>query len=239
MISRKQFYKSKAWEDFRQIVIAERTQPDGFVYCAICGKPILKKYDLIVHHKKELDDLNVNDSLVSLNPDNVECVHFKCHNKIHERFGYNKTSVHTYVKKQVYIVYGSPCSGKTTWVHENATPSDLVVDLDSIWQMVSTNDRYTKPAPLRSVVFDIRDKMYDIIKYRNGKWYNAFIITGGALKGDRERLIQRVGADECIHIDTSEIECEKRLNNRIDMTEEQKAEWINYIHDWFNQYQPD
>ena len=239
MITRQQFYKSKMWEDFRQIIIADRTHEDGFVYCDHCGKPILKKYDLIVHHKKELDDLNVNDAMIALNPDNVECVHFKCHNQIHERFGYNKTSVHTYVKKHVYIVYGSPCSGKTTWVHENATASDLVVDMDSIWQMIGISDRYQKPVQLRSVVFDIRDKMYDIIKYRNGKWHNAFIITGGALKGDRERLIQRVGADECIYIDTNEEECKKRLSLRVDMNDDQKEEWMKYIDDWFNQFQPD
>ena len=86
MQTRQQFYKSKQWEDFRKVIIAERTDADGFVRCAICGKPILKKYDLIIHHKKELDDLNVNDAMVTLNPANVECVHFKCHNELHERF---------------------------------------------------------------------------------------------------------------------------------------------------------
>lgn len=232
------FYKSKKWEAFRKVVIEQRTDPDGYVHCAICGKPILKAYDLIVHHKTELSEDNVSDAMIALNPDNVECVHFRCHNQIHERFGYNGTSAGRNIKKHVYIVYGSPCSGKSTWVQDNATADDLVVDLDSIWQMISINDRYQKPAALRSVVFDLRDKLYDIIKYRSGKWHNAYIITGGALLGDRQRLQVRVAADDMIFIDTSERECMNRVMLR-DIPDEQKVDWLDYVKDWFDSYQPD
>lgn len=237
-MNKEQFYKSDKWEKFRRIIIDERTSDDGFIHCAICGKPILKKYDLIVHHKNELNDFNVDDVSISLNPDNVECVHFKCHNKVHERFGYNKTSVNTYVKKRVYIVYGAPCSGKSTWVRDVATANDLVVDMDSIWQMVSINDRYTKPDALRSVVFEMRDKMYDIIKYRNGKWHNAYVIVGGALKGDRERLMQRVSADDAILIDTDMKVCLDRVKQR-SIDDVQKVQQCEWIVDWFDRYQPD
>lgn len=68
----KTFYKSDEWESFRKVVIAKRTHEDGFIYCDLCGKPILKKYDLIVHHKQELSEANVNDHNISLNPDNVQ-----------------------------------------------------------------------------------------------------------------------------------------------------------------------
>ena len=237
MITRKQFYKSKAWEDFRQIVIAERTSDDGYVYCAICGKPILKKYDLIVHHKIELDELNVNDNMIALNPNNVECVHFKCHNELHSRFqggdGYRP------VQKTAYLVYGAPCAGKTTWVHQNATSDDLIVDLDSIWQMISINDRYVKPDSLRSVMFDVRDKLYDIIKYRSGKWRTAYVISGCAMKGERERLVQRIGANDLVFIDTDKETCINRAKNRTEVKESQRIEWIKYINDWFEKYQPD
>ena len=236
MLTREQFYKSKKWESFRKLVIEQHTDADGYVHCAQCGKAILKKYDLIVHHKQELSEANVNDVMVSLNPDNCECVCFSCHNKIHDRFvDGHAASYTTRHRKQVYIVYGSPCAGKSTWVHEVATADDLVVDLDSIWQMISINQRYDKPAALRSVVFEMRDKMYDIIKYRSGKWHNAYIITGGAMEGDRSRLKQRVGADDLIFIDTSHDECIKRAMNR----GENADEWIQYINDWFEKFQPE
>lgn len=37
----------------------------------------------IVHHKIELNEDNVNDPSVALNPDNMMLVCFDCHNKIH------------------------------------------------------------------------------------------------------------------------------------------------------------
>lgn len=237
-MNQKSFYRSRQWDAFRSVIIAERTDKDGFIHCAHCGKPILHKYDLIVHHKQELSEANVNDYSISLNPDNVECVCFRCHNRIHERFGFNTTSAPKTVTKQVYIIYGSPCAGKSTWVHDVADPEDLVVDLDNIWQMISINDRYQKPAALRSVVFQMRDALYDVIKYRSGKWHNAYIITGGALKGDRDRLQQRLGADDLIFIDTPMAECIKRAAAR-DISDEQKREWFGFINDWFTSYQPD
>ena len=230
-----EFYKSKRWQKVRKVIINERTGDDGYVHCAICNKPILKPYDLIVHHKEELTDNNVDDAMVALNPDKVECVHFKCHNLIHERFGGNITSEARSYKKHVYIVYGAPCSGKTTWVHENATENDLIVDLDSIWQMISINERYEKPGSLKAVVFDIRDKLYDIIKYRSGKWRDAYIITGGALYGDRDRLKARVAADDLIFIDTPKDECVRRASSRHGHADE----WIKYVFDWFENYQPE
>lgn len=236
--TRQDFYKSKQWEAFRKVIIDERTDEDGFVTCAICGKPILKKYDLIVHHKHELDEVNVNDVMVSLNPDNVECVHFKCHNKIHERFGYNKTSNYIPIHKRVYIVYGSPASGKTTWVKDNATPNDLIVDMDSIWQMIGNSDRYDKPNALKSVAFELRDKLYDVVKYRSGKWHNAYVIVTGALKGDRDRLVNRVGADELIYIDTGMSECISNINNS-DMSDALKEKRIEWVHEWFDRFQPE
>lgn len=236
-MTRKQFYRSKEWETFRQVVIEQRITADGYVHCAICGKPILKMYDLIIHHKKELSDENVNDAMISLNPDNVECVCFSCHNKLHDRWQGGNNGWKP-VQKQVFIVYGSPCSGKSTFVQSVATEDDLIVDLDSIWQMISVNDRYSKPAALKSVVFQLRDSLYDIIKYRSGKWHNAYVITGGALKGDRERLQQRIGADELIHIDTSMEDCLRQLMNR-SSSEEQYKQWEKYIVDYFAQFQPD
>ena len=238
MLTREQFYKSKKWESFRKVIISERTDADGYVHCCECGKPILHKYDLIIHHKIELTDANVNDAHVSLNPDAVECICFRCHNKLHERFGYHSGSTSSAGNKQVYIVYGAPCSGKSTWVRENATADDLIVDLDSIWQMISINKRYDKPAALKLVVFTIRDDIYNIIRYRTGKWHTAFIITGGALKGDRERLQQRVGADDLIFIDTDKEECMNRLQTK-GLTDSQQRDWSVYIDDWFEKFQSD
>lgn len=231
-MTRYQFYRSDEWLNFRKVIIAERTDSDGYVHCEICGKPILKKYDLIVHHKKELTDANVLDATVALNPDNVSCICFRCHNLKHERFVSGHSASFKKINKKVFIVYGSPLSGKTTFVNTTATENDLIVDLDSIWQCVSINDRYNKPPSLNSVVFEIRDKLYDIIKFRSGKWENAYVITSGALIGDRERLKQRLSADEFIYIESTKDECLQRLQTR-NLSDDQYKKWYELIENWY------
>ena len=130
------FYHSKKWCNFVAQLKLERINDDGELICERCGEPINKKYDCIGHHKIELTEDNVNDYTVSLNPDNVELIHFKCHNKEHRRFnGFYQN---------VYLVYGSPCAGKSTWVMDNATDNDLILDIDRIWECISKADKYNK-----------------------------------------------------------------------------------------------
>ena len=124
-----EFYRSKEWADFRKVVIAERDQEDGFEHDEYTGKPIVKAYDIILHHKIELTEENVHDYTISLNPDNIMIVSHKTHNIIHNKLGYKV--------RGVFIVYGAPLAGKSSWVKDNMTEGDLVIDIDSIWQMVS------------------------------------------------------------------------------------------------------
>ena len=107
------FYRSRQWEGLLKQIKQERINDEGFLICAYCGKPMMRSYDVIGHHKVELTDENVNDFSISLNPDNIDLVHFSCHNRIHDRLA------STYRKREVFIVYGSPLSGKSTWVKDN------------------------------------------------------------------------------------------------------------------------
>lgn len=226
MYTQESFYKSKRWETFRQIIINERTNSEGYVICELCGKPIVRKYDLIVDHIIELSDSNVNDFNISLNPDNVRCVHFKCHNERHRRFGFTD-------RKRVYLVYGPMCTKRMEWIKSVAGKNDLIVDMDSIYEMISINPRYTKPDSLRSPAFQIRDSIYDIIKYRSGKWESAYVSTGGARSGDRRRLMARVGADDAVFIDTPKEECLAIVEVS------SRQDWVEWVNKWFDEYQPD
>lgn len=224
-----QFYTSQEWKAFRQIIIAERTQSDGFVYDEFNGQPLLRAFDIIAHHKIPLTMKNVNDVSVSLNPDNIMLVSMKSHNEIHARFG-NMT------EKKVYFVWGAPCSGKTTFVNENKGNSDLVVDIDNIWQCVTGGARYEKPNALKTNVFAIRDLLLDQVRTRTGKWERAFVIEGAPLKGDRMRRIEFLGAED-IFVQTDKETCLKRLASDEKRTQEQKIEWTAFIERWFNDFQ--
>lgn len=214
------FYKSKEWESLLEQLKLERVNNDGELLCEYCHKPIVKKYDCIGHHIEELTEANVNNYDVSLNADNIILIHFKCHNQIHERFGYEPP-------KKVYIVYGSPCSGKSTWVKENATKDDLILDIDSIWECITVCDKLHKPNRLKANVFGIRDAIMDQIRMRVGQWKHAFVIGTYPLRMDRQRLADRLGA-ELIYIDAAKDLCLSRAAN---------DEWKKYINEWFDMYQ--
>lgn len=215
MFTLRTFYQSKDWCDFRERLINERSDKDGFVICAHCGKPVVKKYDIIGHHIRELTEDNVNDVLVALNPENVELIHFKCHNLIHQRFDG--------LRQYVYLVHGSPCAGKSTWVRENAYKDDLIVDLDRIWECICLSDRQNKPNRLKVNVFGLRDCLIEQIKLRHGKWRNAYVIGGYPLRSDRDRLCDILGA-RAIHIDTDINTCLARAVN---------DDWRQYIEDYW------
>ena len=214
----KTFYKSKQWEKLIEQLKIERINDNGELICEHCGKPIVKKYDCIGHHKEELTEDNVNDYEVSLNPNNIMLIHFRCHNIIHQRYeGF---------KQKVYLVYGSPCSGKTTFVDSVATADDLIIDIDRIWECLSNNDRYHKPNRLKANVFGVRDCLIEQVKTRNGMWKCCYIVGTYPLRTDRERLCELLNA-EPIFIEETKAVCISRAMN---------DEWKKYIDDWFEDY---
>lgn len=218
------FYRSDQWVKLVQVIRSERLNNEGFNVCEYCGKPIVKAYDCIGHHIVHLTEENFTDAKIALNPDNVSLVHHKCHNLIH-----NKLS---YAERQVFIVYGSPLSGKTSYVESVINSGDLLIDIDRIWEAVSGQPRYVKPNRLKSVVFSVRDNLLESVRYRRGKWLNAYVIGGYPFEGERERLADSLGA-RLIHIDTDKAECLRRLELCEDRD---KAEWKEYIETFWLQF---
>ena len=218
MFTLETFYKSKQWENLITQLKLERVNNQEEIICEYCGKPIVKKYDCIAHHKKELTEANVNQLNISLNPDNIMLIHFKCHNKMHQRFdGF---------KQEVYLIYGSPCSGKSTYVSTIANNDDLILDVDKLWEAICLCDKYNKPNRLKSNVFGLRDTMIEQIKTRTGMWRNAYIIGTYPLRTDRDRLCDLLRA-KTIFIDETKETCLSRAKTE---------EWKNYIEEWFNTY---
>lgn len=218
MVSLNTFYQSKEWIKLVTQLKLKRLSEHGELICEYCGKPITRKYDCIGHHKIELTGDNVDNFEISLNPENISLIHFKCHNKIHQRFeGF---------KQEVFLVYGSPCSGKSAWVREVANPDDLILDIDSIWECVSISDKYHKPARLKSNVFGLRDCILEQIKCRVGLWRNAYVIGGYPLRSDRDRLCNLLKAKP-VFIDENKEVCLSRA-----MTDE----WKEFVENWFEDF---
>lgn len=210
------------------MLIAERTnKDDGILYCQHSGKPLLNSYDIVAHHIQPLTMQNVNDYSISMNPNNILLVSQTAHNEIHARFGYC-------TQRKVYIVHGAPCSGKTSFVNSIKGNSDLIVDMDNLWEAV-TGKRYYKPNAVKKSVFAMRDALLDTVKTRADNWERCFIIEGLPFKADRERRTAVYGA-ELIHIDTDRETCLQRLQTD-DSRREYMKEWQQYIDDYFIRYQ--
>jgi predicted kinase len=218
----KSFYASEEWVTLRLQLINERGNR-----CEHCSKIIPKSKELIGHHKIELTPENVHDRMISLNPEKIEIICFDCHNKEHKRFGYQS-------QRQVFIVYGSPMSGKSTFVRDNVNRGDIVVDMDQLYTAVSMLPYYDKPDNLFTNVIGIHNLLLDNIKTRLGKWNNAWVIGGYADKYKRNRLADDLGA-ELIFCDVSKEECLRRLE--VDEDRRYRIdEWRGYIDKWFESY---
>lgn len=191
--------------------------------CAKCGG-VFDISELRPHHKVELTLDNIDDVNVTLNPDNIEVLCHDCHNAVHKRFGYAVGAKH------VYLVYGSPCAGKTTYVNSVATRNDLIVDLDKIHRAICICGLYDKPDATKRVAFNVRDYLLDEVRTATPrrKWQDAYIIGTYPDRIDRDVFVQDYGA-ELVHIDTSKEECIKRAYQDIERSSVRDAVigWIN------------
>ena len=217
------FYRSDEWYKLTQQIKLDRLDDNDQLICWHCHKPITKAYDCICHHTLFLTEDNVNDAEVSLNPKLIQLVHHRCHNIIHNKLGYSK--------REIFIVYGAPLSGKHEYVNDIKEPGDLIINLDEIWKCVSGLDMYERSGKLNAVVFKIRDELINVVKYRIGKWDNAYIIGGYPLISERERLSKELGA-RLIYIESSKEECIQKAKD-LNLPEYEK-----YIDDWWKKYAP-
>lgn len=226
--TQKQFYRSPEWIKFRRAMYSEKADSQGNILCELCGKPIVNKYDAILDHIEELNDDNVNDATISLNPNNVRWLHMDCHNRRHERFGRRNWASRA---RQIYIVYGPLCFKNLEYVKSVASENDLVIDINNLYEALTINNRYHKPLRLTSTVFSVHDHLLDIVKHRTGRWQNAYIVTTAPRSTDRKRIKDRVNADEMVFIDVPYADAMALVQDN--------KEWVGYVENWFSEYDPD
>ena len=218
------FYASRRWRELRECLILER---HGF--CDRCGKNFSDDTSkLIAHHKQHLTDESLKDPKVAVNPDNIEILCQHCHSLQHLEKGFIQK------RKQVFIVFGAPLSGKTSYVRMNKEDGDLVVDLDYIYHAISLSPIHTHPTELQRTAFGIRDYIYDQIRTRNGNWNTAWVIATLPRKDERERLASRLGASTIL-IEATQDECIRRL---VDADDSRGVAFEDVIRDWFKAYIP-
>lgn len=131
---------------------------------------------------------------------------------------------------KIKVVYGAPCSGKTTYVNNRLGLNDLIYDFDDIMLCISKLPYQEKNPYLISYVIDIRDTI--INKLKNERNIDtAFIITT-FIRDDLKEKLNGIEVDY-IHMDTDIYTCMSRAN---DSEREDKDKIINVIKKWFAEY---
>lgn len=75
----RQFYSSAAWQACRNEYAKRR-----HYLCENCLRQGIYKPGEIVHHKIELDPVNIENPEITLNPENLELLCRECHAKVHD-----------------------------------------------------------------------------------------------------------------------------------------------------------
>lgn len=214
----KRFYKSKAWQDTRKLII-ERDN-------GLCQKCLTDTGEIVpgdeVHHKIWLRPTNINNPDITLNPDNLILLCRDCHIRIHKESTHKKRK-HNMInngmyldehgnlqRQKVFIVHGAPGSGKTTYVKEHMDNGDLIVDLDNIKQAISLCNKTEAPDNLLDISNDIKELLYKRIESKEVNAKTIWVIAGLPTRKQRSELASRLHA-ELIHIDTDISICIERI----------------------------
>jgi len=228
----KAFYRSKQWLKARAGYIAS---VNGL--CERCLKKSIYTPGYIVHHKKPITPDNIHDHNITLNWDNLEYVCLKCHNYIHYgqydmrdgvKFDNDGNIVQTREPKEikVYIVWGSPGSGKNTYVDKLIEYNDMLIDLDKIREAIGSTQVDT--------ALKVREFLYGLIRDRDIKCNNVWVVAGLPNRDEREALKRYLKATEMIYIEATQDECIKRA--MADKNRKDKALQRKIIEKWFSEY---
>lgn len=114
----------------------------------------------------------------------------------------------------IYLVYGSPCSGKSTYIKEHIQSGDIVCDVDRLYSAISFNEEHQTELYAQEVASMLYANLLDIVRERKGNWKNAFVVSLANTKEKLKAEMERINADECIFIDTPYEVCMERAKER-------------------------
>ncbi len=126
----------------------------------------------------------------------------------------------------VYLIYGSPCSGKTTYIKEHIQRGDIVCDVDTLYSAISFNEEHQSELYAQEVASMLYKELIEIIRDRRGNWKNAYVVSLANTEEKLQRAKDQINADECIFIDTPYEVCMERAKERPFY-----FQWI--IQEWF------
>jgi len=129
----------------------------------------------------------------------------------------------------VKVVYGPPCSGKSTYVSENLADDDIRFDYDSIIQAISNKKSHEYNDLHLPYVIKYRGLIIEQAS-KDADMNNIYIIAT-KLTDKLEKELSGVGAEYKL-IETTQEECYEFLES--DSSRADKDFWKQKIDDWFD-----
>jgi len=126
----------------------------------------------------------------------------------------------------VYLVVGSPCSGKSTYIREHMGENDIVCDVDLLYQAIGNHDAHDADLYVHETALKLKNTLLDIIRDRDGGWGNAYVVSLANTDEQIKENMKRINADKCVFIDTPIGVCMERAKER-----PQYFKWL--IQEWF------
>ena len=114
----------------------------------------------------------------------------------------------------VYLICGSPCSGKSTYIKAHMQRGDLICDVDLIYGAISGQDPHDAELYTHEIACMMHDGLKDIIRDRLGGWKDAYVVSLANTTEKMKRDKERVRADEVVLVDTPYEVCMERAKER-------------------------
>ena len=134
--------------------------------------------------------------------------------------------------RKAFLIYGSPCSGKSSYVTKHAKSDDVIIDIDRLHMAISPLPLHERNDDLTAVVYAMQDAIVSHIA--RGLWHggDVWVITCAAKRSQRQRWRRELGAEpQLIKADRST--CLARAKR------ERPTIWQEYIDRWFYDYEPE
>jgi predicted kinase len=162
---------------------------------------------------------------------NLQTMCFDCHQSKRGREAHGLTE-----KKRVTLVCGPPGAGKTSYVRDRMRPmSDMVLDLDRLYEALSGLGKYSKPDSLLPYVKTAYDAVVSQLSNGVGDLRHAWVISCAPSRTLRERLTASLRA-EVVILDTPYDVCMRRISK--DPSRSAQAPlWEALVEKWWKQYE--
>lgn len=125
-----------------------------------------------------------------------------------------------------FIVAGSPCSGKSTYVRDHIGANDMVYDYDWLQMALSGNDSHKHNQNLKQTILKLRDVLLQAVSTIPVD--NFYFVTSTKRKAYLDELQKSLGA-EVVFLSVSREESHQRAD--VDC---RPVEWHTYIDEWFD-----